>query len=385
MLVVNGDNFMLLTGASVLNKQKNDFSEEEYQIVKEYLKNVSSHSMDKMIDIFLNEKAKEKILSYNKAVKEIEGLDTFEPYYKVEEGVFFRRGIPIALPISFIKKYNEADEEGRNALDNFWIWCAQNPDPVARKGLFDFLMKYGFYITNSGHFVAFRNANIKVEGNKMLNDFVATQYAKVKKWKKSPSKFNVIAVDNVYISQKANKPIEHGKLVGTLHDLYHNKTSDKTIYTDKHSGKTTIVIGEYVEIPRELCDSDPNVTCSKGLHVAGAGWLSQGYYGEVGLMCLVNPKDVVAVPHEDNYGKMRVCRYFPYSLYERVNGKIVMPDSIVMDDLVEADLKEIEEINPDYSFINKLKNPLDNLKRLTIRFEDFVGLNKSISGYDEEE
>lgn len=44
-------------------------------------------------------------------------------------------------------------------------------------------------------------------------------------------------------------------------------------------------------------------------------------------MVLVNPSDVVAVPPSDNYGKMRVCAYYPVSVIERDgDGKIIDQD-----------------------------------------------------------
>lgn len=35
---------------------------------------------------------------------------------------------------------------------------------------------------------------------------------------------------------------------------------------------------------------------NKIVHVASKDWLTQNYFGDIGLICLVNPANVVAVP-----------------------------------------------------------------------------------------
>lgn len=67
--------------------------------------------------------------------------------------------------------------------------------------------------------------------------------------------------------------------------------------------------GKVVEMPRELVDDDPNRTCSSGLHVCASIYLG-GYSRNAKVVaCKVNPRDVVAVPVDYGYSKMRTCRY----------------------------------------------------------------------------
>lgn len=97
-------------------------------------------------------------------------------------------------------------------------------------------------------------------------------------------------------------------------DVYRKSSnpSEGTIYTDHHSGTTRIMIGRMVTLDRSKCDSDSSVSCSRGLHIGGTSWLQQNYYGGHGLVCLVNPVDIVAVPWQDEeYGKLRTCAYLP--------------------------------------------------------------------------
>lgn len=45
-------------------------------------------------------------------------------------------------------------------------------------------------------------------------------------------------------------------------------------------------------------------------------------------MCLVNPAKVVAVPHKDDYGKLRTCEYLPIALVEYDNTGNVIPYNV---------------------------------------------------------
>jgi hypothetical protein len=187
----------------------------------------------------------------------------------------------------------------------------------------------------------------------LLNDFVAEQWLKVKTAKKGPKNYVVVwnNEDNHYelIHQQKwdivkdeeftieewdddtedtyNETYDLYNYKGNLQDLYVDfvnlNAEDKTVYTDAHSGTTRIVIGETVSLPREQADANPDVSCSRGLHVGASTWLSKGYFGGVGLVVLVNPMSVVSVPHADA-GKLRCLEYLPVGLAEYdEDGKII--------------------------------------------------------------
>ena len=82
---------------------------------------------------------------------------------------------------------------------------------------------------------------------------------------------------------------------------------------DHHTKQNEHKLGCVVRIDRDKVDSDPNRTCSSGLHVASWGYLEHfnadtSRWFEV----LVNPKDVVAVPIDYHGTKMRVAAYKVY-------------------------------------------------------------------------
>ena len=259
--------------------------------------------------------------------------------------------VPEFLAVEFAKR--RENQEDLSAMMNFWRLCALNPDPRCREDLYKFLVQNSMTVTPMGYFVAYRNANIKNAGNQALNDFVAAQWLKVKTAKKGPKNY-VVAWNNednqyeLFHQQKWEtvKDTEFSveewddeeeeeytetynlyNYKGNLQDLYVDfvnlNAEDKTVYTDAHSGTTRIVIGETVSLPREQADANPDVSCSRGLHVGASTWLSKNYFGSVGLVVLVNPMNVVSVPHADA-GKLRCLEYLPVGLAEYdEDGKII--------------------------------------------------------------
>lgn len=54
----------------------------------------------------------------------------------------------------------------------------------------------------------------------------------------------------------------------------------------------------------------------------------KNYFGGVGLRVLVNPADIVAVPTQSDYGKLRTCAYYPINVIEYDNNGHVIDDDI---------------------------------------------------------
>ena len=235
--------------------------------------------------------------------------------------------VPEDLVNAIIKAENNNNEELIQTYLNFWTLVSLNPDSRCRQNLFWFLNKYGMTISKSGLFVAYRNVHIKKEGTNIkaeLANFISSKYSQIKFVnKKFPKNYTVIEENGVYSIVPINHQID-GDVIGNLDELYKELSNLEvsTIYTDGYTKSFNIKLGEIVSIPREKCDSTQENTCSRGLHVAGKDWLQANYFGDVGLMVLVNPADVVAVPPEDNYGKMRTCAYFPILNVKVENRKL---------------------------------------------------------------
>lgn len=211
----------------------------------------------------------------------------------------------LSLPEDLVKSFMKAEAEGNQELIdtyvNFWTLVSLNPDSRCRQNMFWFLNRYGMKISKSGLFVGYRNVDIKREGtffDSELASFISSEYARVKfVSKKSPKDYLVYEKDGNLYLKKSITP-EDNSPIGNLSELYSQLSNIdvSTIYTDQHTHRFEIKLGEIVSMPRKDCDTVQENSCSRGLHVAGRDWLEKNYFGEVGLMVLVNPADVVAVP-----------------------------------------------------------------------------------------
>ena len=106
-------------------------------------------------------------------------------------------------------------------------------------------------------------------------------------------------------------------------------------------------VGAVVEIPRSNVDDNRGIACSKGLHVGDFTYPTQ-YLGSSAprlLNVVVNPRDVVSVPFDENDRKIRVCRYVVASENPdkiKWEAAVVDPYEAPVDEDEETD-EEIEE------------------------------------------
>lgn len=149
------------------------------------------------------------------------------------------------------------------------------------------------------------------------------------------------------------------------------------ILVDTHSRKIDNSIGETVEMDRSKVDSNPNETCSHGLHVGAPDYVRQ-YYSGIIVKCSVNPMDVVAVPIDYNNTKMRVCKYtvLGYS-DEHTSHKpvfkladfVILPSKSILEQLKDSipkpvtnDEGDVEEIEVDGLFVKNIIVEVNEVK-----------------------
>ena len=209
------------------------------------------------------------------AMDEIKSIEELEDRVRKSNYLEWRNDsiyFPIVSELSVPKELAESILDAEDACDavriqtykNFWTLMSLNPDEKCRQNLYWFLQKNGLVIEKHGFFVAYRNVD---------------------------------------------------------------RTSEEGVYTDHHSHRFRIKIGEMVTMDRLKCDSNQDVTCSSGLHLGASTWLKHNYFGTVGLTCLCNPAEVVAVPHLDYYGKLRTCAYLPIDFCKfDENGDVIPYD-----------------------------------------------------------
>lgn len=107
-------------------------------------------------------------------------------------------------------------------------------------------------------------------------------------------------------------------------------------YKDIYSGTFNNNIGDVCSVPRNKVDNNRNNGCGHGLHVGAIDYAKS--YGGIDLddidgggndggnrlmICKVNPRDVVSVPTDSKFQKLRCCRYEVVAEFNSVFDKVV--------------------------------------------------------------
>lgn len=95
-------------------------------------------------------------------------------------------------------------------------------------------------------------------------------------------------------------------------------------FKDHYTKSVDNSVGNIVEMPREKVDDNSNNTCSNGFHCCSEEYLKSFWYNTDNsrfLKVIVDPKDVVSIPVDYNFAKMRTCRYF---VQEEVTGDDIL-------------------------------------------------------------
>jgi hypothetical protein len=127
-------------------------------------------------------------------------------------------------------------------------------------------------------------------------------------WKKLDKNPSYQAVQSFYdFDERNHLPItEDGNVVGL-----------KVVrgdFTDNYSGKFDNTPGQTPSIPRNECDDNTNVACSKGFHIGGFEYVlsyADNYCsnGKKYIQVEFSPEDVISVPSDSRENKIRVCKY----------------------------------------------------------------------------
>lgn len=366
----------------------------------------------------------------NYRMKDIAGLT------RDNDGNFYLGNYSEPIPTGLMLKIKEYVELGLSTepLLNFWKLLMLNPDKHVRQSLFQFAERFSFPITDKGYFIAYKSVAWKGESKKDLALAVASEYIYKKASGQDTSNIQVFTVDDetvfVEIHQDAEYKtteefidslsteytVEVGSVEltkalvedsipdnweykegmdcyykteteeadviyeGALSELYtsiiEGMDFDTPTFTDWHTRRSTISLGQAVSMPREDCDNDPSNTCSSGLHVGAPGYVA-GFGGNSNsnyiLACLVSPMNVVAVPYDYDFEKMRTCEYLPYAVCKlNDDGSIREVDTRYFED----DYTAIEEDS-----LNKLLKEyegLDNISGMDITNEELIERKKLI-------
>ena len=149
-----------------------------------------------------------------------------------------------------------------------------------------------------------------------------------------------------FLDNMSQNPSDHA--IVELFDFMKNKnmpiTSDgcflaykavKNDYKDMYSGTFDNSVGSVCSVPRSKVDSNRDNGCGHGLHVGAIDYAKR--YGGIKIddedddndggnrlmICKVNPRDVVSVPSDSKFQKLRCCRYEVVAEFTSVFDKVV--------------------------------------------------------------
>jgi hypothetical protein len=129
--------------------------------------------------------------------------------------------------------------------------------------------------------------------------------------------------------------------------------------TDKYTGKVSNEVGTVNEMPRNKISDDPNQGCHYGFHV-GALAYAKSFANRV-IICKVDPADIVCVPYENSYQKMRVCKY---KVVGHWNGQPMPNTTIDPGDYGEEPLRETIRVGADECLVVEFVPVQDTTKQL---------------------
>jgi hypothetical protein len=284
--------------------------------------------------------------------------------FDVQSGETFMEGFNTPVPellVETIEDYLE-NKFPVESITNFWKLLMANPDHRVREDLFKFIATHDFSLTEKGYMIVYKTVDYMNMVTQDVASFVSNAYLRVRKdWDTSPKKYvvykNFTSEDEFEL--KLTKKVTFGKwdvdskgveLVGNLDDLQKNLDSlidegASSVFTDLHTHRMEIKLGEPVKMNRGECNADPKVSCSEGLHVGATSYVqSFANTDSVVLVCLVNPMNVMAVPESD-HSKMRVCEYYPFALATFEGRKIdIIEQKYFEYDYVSHEEKDLKEI-----------------------------------------
>lgn len=107
-----------------------------------------------------------------------------------------------------------------------------------------------------------------------------------------------IAPDGTFIAYKGVRADEQN------HSVHSGRAAVDGV---EHIGPIPNRVGSVITMPRSSVATDKHIGCSTGLHVGT--WEYASRFGDRTLIVAVNPRDVVSVPADHSYAKLRCCRY----------------------------------------------------------------------------
>lgn len=238
-----------------------------YREISEYLRDCALNDVEPDADTVL-----EKLDVVGRVGSRLRGLSE---RVSLQSNTLLFDGDPVEGPL--VDHILRLIDEGNEAATSDWLSyvkflenLATNPSEDSRQSLFEFLQRYGLTPTRDGHFIAY----------------------------KAVSAGDDTEETGTYYSMNSGKATVNGVVI---------------------QGRIPNPIGAVVEMPRSKVQHDTSIGCSTGLHAGAWDYATMfgGWHGESQILIVkINPRDVVSVPDDHTYQKLRVSRYEVVSVTE---------------------------------------------------------------------
>ena len=135
------------------------------------------------------------------------------------------------------------------------------------------------------------------------------------------------AVDELYTF------LEHRNLPITSNGTIQAYKAVRVNYTDCHTGTYDNTVGNTLQMPRNKVDDNKDVGCSHGFH-AGTFDYAKDFMPSNGHLLIVeiDPADVVSIPTDCNFQKLRTCKYKVTQEYN-----VTLDENKIQDSYLETD------------------------------------------------
>jgi hypothetical protein len=145
--------------------------------------------------------------------------------------------------------------------------------------------------------------------------------------------------------QELYKFLEHKNLGISVNGNLIAYKAVRNNYTDKHTGSFDNSIGNVLEMSRNQVDDDKDNGCSYGFHAGSLKYATEFASGNDRVVLVeIDPADVVSIPTDCEFQKLRTCKYKVISEFERpLEEHIAYESSLDNDDLDWDDGDDDEE------------------------------------------
>jgi hypothetical protein len=135
--------------------------------------------------------------------------------------------------------------------------------------------------------------------------------------------------------QELYKFLEHKNLGISVNGNLIAYKAVRNNYTDKHTGSFDNSIGNVLEMSRNQVDDDKDNGCSYGFHAGSLKYATEFASGnDLVVLVEIDPADVVSIPTDCEFQKLRTCKYKVISEFERpLEEHIAYESSLDNDDL----------------------------------------------------